>query len=65
MKLIAVAAAIVIALGGCQSVAKGPEGTGAVAEMKTASGQTVGTARLDEVTGGVRIVLDVQGLPAG
>ncbi len=65
MKHVAVAAGIVIALAGCGSMAAGPEGTSATAEMKNASGQTVGTARLDQVSGGVRVVLEMQGLPPG
>ena len=65
MKQLAVAAGIVLALAGCRSMAQGPEGASAIAEMKNAAGQTVGTARFDEVPGGVRIVLDIQGLPPG
>ena len=65
MRHVAVAAGIVIALAGCGSMTAGPEGTSATAEMKNASGQTVGTVRLDQVSGGVRIVLEMQGLPPG
>lgn len=64
MRLFAVAV-VVIGLAGCGSVRTGPEGTSAIAEIRNPSGQTIGTARLDEVSGGVRIVLEVQGLPPG
>jgi Cu-Zn family superoxide dismutase len=37
----------------------------AVAEIRNAAGQPLGTATLSQVTGGVRVVMEVRGLPPG
>jgi Cu-Zn family superoxide dismutase len=52
------------ALAGCSSMQ--PVGdTTAIADLRTASGQTVGTAQLTQVGPGVRIVLEARGVPPG
>jgi Cu-Zn family superoxide dismutase len=51
-------------LAGCASMQ--PVGdTTATADLRTASGQTVGTAQLTQVGPGVRIVLEARGVPPG
>ena len=66
MRSLALVALIVPALAGCASMTQ-PDTTPntASAEMKNATGQTVGTATFTEVPGGVRILLEVKGVPAG
>lgn len=41
------------------------EGAHATALLRTADGADVGTARVTEVAGGLRITIDAQGMPAG
>ena len=65
MKRVMVATAVVLMLGGCASITQPAAGKPAVAEVKNANGQTVGLATFTEVPGGVRIVMDVKGLPPG
>ena len=62
----AIAAGLTLSLAGCASMTQ-PATTGntAQAELKNASGQTVGTATITEVSGGVRVVVEARGLPAG
>jgi Cu-Zn family superoxide dismutase len=50
-------------LAGCASMQ--PGGNTAVADVKTAQGQPVGTATFSDVTGGVRIILDAKNLAPG
>lgn len=50
------------ALGACTASAKA---TGASATLATASGATVATARFTPAKGGLRLVVDATGLPAG
>jgi Cu-Zn family superoxide dismutase len=55
-----------IALAGCAGLGQPPAAPmTAAAEMKNAQGQTVGNATLAQVGGGVRVVLEVRGLPSG
>lgn len=63
-RLAAVSAALVLA--GCASMTQ-PQTTynTASAEIKNAKGQAVGTASFTEVPGGVRILVEVKGLPPG
>jgi Cu-Zn family superoxide dismutase len=49
---------------GCAGIMT-PSGATAIAELRDANGQPVGTATFTEVAGGVRIVLDARGLPPG
>jgi len=58
------ALAAALAVAGCATVRSGAPVT-ARTELKTASGQTVGTASFTELTAGVRVVLEVRGLPPG
>lgn len=60
------ALALTIGLAGCAGMTQ-PDATpvSATAELKDAQGRTVGTATLAHVTGGVRVVVDARGLPAG
>ena len=61
----AAASVAVLMLAGCAPVAMTASGTTAVAELRSVSGQPVGTATFTQVGDIVRIVLEVQGLPAG
>ena len=66
MKRVMVATAVMLVLGGCASITQpAVTGNAAVAEVKNANGQTVGLATFTEVPGGVRIVMEVKGLPPG
>jgi Cu-Zn family superoxide dismutase len=56
--------AAVLAVTGCATGRSVPGNT-AMAELRDARGQVVGMATLAEVTGGLRIVVDVKGLPPG
>jgi Cu-Zn family superoxide dismutase len=61
-----IAAALTLVLAGCASTSP-PATTGntARAELRNASGQAVGMATVTEISGGVRVVVDARGLPAG
>jgi superoxide dismutase, Cu-Zn family len=53
-------------VGGCAGVVETPPpALSAAAEVRNAQGRVLGTARLNEVSGGVRIVLEARGLPPG
>jgi superoxide dismutase, Cu-Zn family len=66
MRHLALVALLVPALAGCATMTQ-PDTTPntASAEMKNGTGQAVGTATFTEVPGGVRILLEVKGVPAG
>jgi superoxide dismutase, Cu-Zn family len=66
MRHLAFVALLVPALVGCATITQ-PDTTPntASAEMKNATGQSVGTATFTEVPGGVRILLEVKGVPPG
>lgn len=51
-------------LAGCASMTSGPRAT-ATADLQNAGGQPVGTARLEDVGGGVHMVLEMTGMPPG
>ncbi|HET9489527.1 MAG TPA: superoxide dismutase family protein [Methylomirabilota bacterium] len=57
-------AVILLATGGCLAVLQAPPAT-ATAVLRNARDEVVGTASLAQVTGGVRIVVTVSGLPPG
>lgn len=57
-------AAILLAVGGCLAVLQAPPPTATV-ELRNARDEPVGTARLAQVTDGVRIVITVSRLPPG
>jgi Cu-Zn family superoxide dismutase len=65
-RVLVVTVGVVLVLSGCASMTQ-PATTGntAVAELKNANGQTVGMATFTEGAGGVRIVMEVKGLPPG
>ena len=63
MKDLTVPIALVL-LAGCATVTPTKSST-ATADLKDAGGRSVGTATLSEVPGGVRIVMEVKGLPPG
>ena len=56
--------AFAVIVAGCAGMATSG-GASATAAIKNVSGQSVGTATLTEVSGGVRVVLDVHDLPLG
>ena len=58
-------AVVSLLLAGCAGVGAPPSETTARAELRTASGQAVGTAVFTQVGRGVRVVLEAQGMPAG
>jgi superoxide dismutase, Cu-Zn family len=62
----ALALVVSLAVGGCAAMTQ-PATTGntATADMRSAAGQSIGTATLTEVPGGVRIVIEVKDLPPG
>src|ERR1700746_2907530 len=67
MKVSLIVAGSLLALGAMQaawSVAN-PAPKPVVVEIKNASGQSVGTATLTDAAPGVRIKLDIKGLPSG
>jgi Cu-Zn family superoxide dismutase len=64
MRIIAVPLAVLILAAGCGAMRSTTANT-AVAELHGPDGKVVGNATLTEVTGGVRIVLDVRDLPPG
>lgn len=55
---------VLVVVTGCARMMQ-PSATTATAELQNTQGQPVGTATFSEVTGGVRIVLEVRGLPPG
>lgn len=57
-------AIVPLMVAGCVTVV-GPADTTARAELRNAAGRTIGTATLTQVGEAVRIVVEVQGLPAG
>jgi superoxide dismutase, Cu-Zn family len=57
---------VAVMLVGCATVMEPTgSGTSATADLKNATGQSVGTATLTDVSGTVRIVVEVKGLPPG
>jgi Cu-Zn family superoxide dismutase len=66
MRRIALVALLAPALAGCATMTQ-PDTTphAAGAEIKNATGQPVGSATFTEVPGGVRILVEVKGLPPG
>jgi Cu-Zn family superoxide dismutase len=64
MRSLAIAASFAVALAGCASMQSGADST-ATADIKSSDGQSVGTATLTQVPGGVRIVIDAKNLPPG
>jgi Cu-Zn family superoxide dismutase len=65
MKTLALAASLSLALAGCATMTQPTAQSSATADVKNAAGRSVGTAALTEGSGGVRIVLEVKGLPPG
>ncbi|MGH7390690.1 MAG: superoxide dismutase family protein [Candidatus Rokuibacteriota bacterium] len=64
MKRLGAVAALSALAAACATVGGGAPET-ARAELKNPGGLTVGTATFTEVSGGVRVVLEARGLPAG
>jgi Cu-Zn family superoxide dismutase len=57
---------LALGLAGCATViAPAGVGTSATADLKNAQGQSVGTATLTDVSGTVRVVVEMKGLPPG
>jgi Cu-Zn family superoxide dismutase len=58
--------ALIVVLAGCRAMSpsQATDNT-ATAELKDASGRSIGTAMLTQVGSGVRMVVEVRGLPAG
>jgi Cu-Zn family superoxide dismutase len=54
-----------VAVAGCQSAAPAARATVSSAELKDANGRTVGSATLSESRDGVRLMVEVSGLPPG
>jgi Cu-Zn family superoxide dismutase len=55
-----------VLLTGCAALGQqGTTGSTATAQMISSSGRSVGTATFTEVSGGVRIIMDVRNLPPG
>jgi Cu-Zn family superoxide dismutase len=50
---------------GCAAMLQPPRPGTATAELQNAEGRVVGNATLTEVSGGVRILVEVRGLPSG
>jgi len=66
MRRLALAASLSLTLAGCAAMMQpGTTGNSATADLRNAGAQSVGVATLTEVPGGVRIVLEVKGLPPG
>jgi Cu-Zn family superoxide dismutase len=60
-----IAVVVSLLLAGCATVGAPPTETTARAELSNGSGQAVGTATFTQVGRTVRVLLEVQGLPAG
>jgi Cu-Zn family superoxide dismutase len=60
-------ALVAVSLAGCATVSRTLAGSGmsATADLKNGTGQSVGTASFADVSGTVRVVVEVKGLPAG
>lgn len=65
MRFGAAAFVLGLALGGCTTISQSAGDPPATAELKNASGQTIATATLTSVPGGVRILMEAKGLPPG
>src|SRR5207247_217135 len=65
MTALARIAVLALLAGGCAAMQSAPSNTTAKAELKNASGQTVGTATLSQRASGVQVVLEMRGMPAG
>ena len=65
MRVPAVAFVLAFAVGGCTSMTPSVTDAPATAELKNGAGQTLGTATLTPVHGGVRILMETRGLPPG
>lgn len=66
MILVVGIALLALLAGGCAAMSQSTPGdTTATAELKNASGQTVGTATLNQLASGVRVVLEMRGMPPG
>jgi len=63
MRALALSAVFTVLVAGCAGLQRG--GSTATAELKNPQGQAAGTARLTEVSGGVRILVEVRDLPPG
>lgn len=63
MRALSLLMGVTFVVAGCAGMQSGANS--ATAELKNAQGQVVGTATLTEVTGGIRIVVEARGLPAG
>jgi Cu-Zn family superoxide dismutase len=61
---LAIAASLAVALAGCASMQSGADSS-ATADIKSSDGQSVGSATLTQVPGGVSIVIDAKDLPPG
>jgi Cu-Zn family superoxide dismutase len=64
MRRLALATAAILVVTGCTGALRGSAST-ATAELRNSRGETVGTAILTDVTGGVRVVVEVKGLTPG
>ena len=64
MRRVVVRVASLVVLTGCAGLGTGDR-PAASAELRDATGRTVGAARLEQVGGGVHLVLTVSGLPPG
>src|SRR5688572_2323526 len=65
VRMVAVGVTAVV-LGGCAGLAQTPSTpVTASADLKNAEGRSIGGATLAQVSGGVRVVIDVRGLPPG
>jgi Cu-Zn family superoxide dismutase len=56
---------VVVSVGCAEAGRTGPAARSATAELKDANGQVVGTAKLSDVAGAVRILLETRDLPPG
>ena len=66
MKTLALLVTIGALVSGCSAMSQPtPGNNNATAELKNATGQPVGTARLSQLSSGVRVVLEMRGMPPG